>query len=93
MNIGLAAATAFTMWLWYQTTFQMFVGARSGDRVRIATIMLCEDHGPQYFMGKGPASQSMCESARGWSWFAVSLRLILIFRHIVIRFFEASWRI
>ena len=38
--------------------------------------------------GVVPASQSMRESARGWSWFAISLWLILIFGIIVIRFFE-----
>ena len=39
-------------------------------------------------VGVIPASQSMRESARGWSWFAISLWLILIFGIIVIRFFE-----
>ena len=52
MNIGLAAATAFIMWLWYQTTFQI-------NALCLFCMIVwgydhhafCEDHGPQYFGG------------------------------------------
>ena len=89
MNIGLAAATAFIMWLWYQTTFQINALCLFCMIVWIMTITLfVKTTVRNISAGVIPASQSMRESARGWSWFAISLWLILIFGIIVIRFFE-----
>lgn len=89
MNIGLAAATAFIMWLWYQTTFQINALCLFCMIVWIMTITLfVKTTVRNVSAGVIPAAQSMRESARGWSWFAISLWLILIFGIIVIRFFE-----
>ena len=89
MNIGLAAATAFIMWLWYQTTFQINALCLFCMIVWVMTITLfVKTTVRNISAGVIPASQSMRESARGWSWFAISLWLILIFGIIVIRFFE-----
>lgn len=89
MNIGLAAATAFIMWLWYQTTFQINALCLFCMIVWIMTITLfVKTTVRNVSAGVVPAAQSMRESARGWSWFAISLWLILIFGIIVIRFFE-----
>ena len=89
MNIGLAAATAFIMWLWYQTTFQINALCLFCMIVWVMTITLfVKTTVRNVSAGVVPASQSMRESARGWSWFAISLWLILIFGIIVIRFFE-----
>ena len=89
MNIGLAAATAFIMWLWYQTTFQINALCLFCMIVWIMTITLfVKTTVHNVSAGVIPAAQSMRESARGWSWFAISLWLILIFGIIVIRFFE-----
>lgn len=89
MNIGLAAATAFIMWLWYQTTFQINALCLFCMIVWVMTITLFVKTTVRNILaGVIPASQSMRESARGWSWFAISLWLILIFGIIVIRFFE-----
>ena len=89
MNIGLAAATAFIMWLWYQTTFQINALCLFCMIVWVMTITLFVKATVRNISaGVIPASQSMRESARGWSWFAISLWLILIFGIIVIRFFE-----
>ena len=89
MNIGLAAATAFIMWLWYQTTFQINALCLFCMIVWVMTITLfVKTTVRNIAAGVIPASQSMRESARGWSWFAISLWLILIFGIIVIRFFE-----
>ena len=89
MNVGLAAATAFIMWLWYQTTFQINALCLFCMIVWIMTITLFVKTTVRYVSaGVIPAAQSMRESARGWSWFAISLWLILIFGIIVIRFFE-----
>lgn len=89
MNIGLAAATAFIMWLWYQTTFQINALCLFCMLVWIMTITLfVKTTVRNVSAGVVPAAQSMRESARGWSWFAISLWLILIFGIIVIRFFE-----
>ena len=89
MNIGLAAATAFIMWLWYQTTFQINALCLFCMIVWVMTITLFVKTTVRTISaGVIPASQSMRESARGWSWFAISLWLILIFGIIVIRFFE-----
>ena len=87
--IGLAAATAFIMWLWYQTTFQINALCLFCMIVWVMTITLfVKTTVRNISAGVIPASQSMRESARGWSWFAISLWLILIFGIIVIRFFE-----
>lgn len=89
MNIGLAAATAFIMWLWYQTTFQINALCLFCMIVWVMTITLfVKTTVRNISAGVISASQSMRESARGWSWFAISLWLILIFGIIVIRFFE-----
>ena len=89
MNIGLAAATAFIMWLWYQTTFQINALCLFCMIVWVMTITLfVKTTVRNVSAGVIPAAQSMRESARGWSWFAISLWLILIFGIIVIRFFE-----
>lgn len=89
MNIGLAAATAFIMWLWYQTTFQINALCLFCMIVWVMTITLfVKTTVRNVSAGVVPAAQSMRESARGWSWFAISLWLILIFGIIVIRFFE-----
>lgn len=89
MNVGLAAATAFIMWLWYQTTFQINALCLFCMIVWIMTITLfVKTTVRNVSAGVIPAAQSMRESARGWSWFAISLWLILIFGIIVIRFFE-----
>lgn len=89
MNIGLAAATAFIMWLWYQTTFQINALCLFCMIVWVMTITLfVKTTVRNISAGVIPVSQSMRESARGWSWFAISLWLILIFGIIVIRFFE-----
>ena len=89
MDIGLAAATAFIMWLWYQTTFQINALCLFCMIVWIMTITLfVKTTVRNVSAGVIPAAQSMRESARGWSWFAISLWLILIFGIIVIRFFE-----
>ena len=89
MNIGLAAATAFIMWLWYQTTFQINALCLFCMIVWIMTITLfVKTTVRNISAGVIQASQSMRESARGWSWFVISLWLILIFGIIVIRFFE-----
>ena len=89
MNIGLAAATAFIMWLWYQTTFQINALCLFCMIVWVMTITLFVKTTVRNVSAGGvPAAQSMRESARGWSWFAISLWLILIFGIIVIRFFE-----
>ena len=89
MNIGLAAATAFIMWLWYQTTFQINALCLFCMIVWVMTITLFVKTTVRNISASViPASQSMRESARGWSWFAISLWLILIFGIIVIRFFE-----
>ena len=89
MNIGLAAATAFIMWLWYQTTFQINALCLFCMIVWVMTITLfVKTTVRNISAGVIPSSQSMRESARGWSWFAISLWLILIFGIIVIRFFE-----
>lgn len=89
MNIGLAAATAFIMWLWYQTTFQINALCLFCMIVWIMTITLfVKTTVRNISAGVILAAQSMRESARGWSWFAISLWLILIFGIIVIRFFE-----
>lgn len=89
MNIGLAAATAFIMWLWYQTTFQINALCLFCMIVWVMTITLfVKTTVRNISAGVILASQSMRESARGWSWFAISLWLILIFGIIVIRFFE-----
>ena len=88
-NIGLAAATAFIMWLWYQTTFQINALCLFCMIVWIMTITLfVKTTVRNVSAGVIPAAQSMRESARGWSWFAISLWLILVFGIIVIRFFE-----
>ena len=88
MNVGLAAATAFIMWLWYQTTFQINALCLFCMIVWIMTITLfVKTTVRNVSAGVIPAAQSMRESARGWSWFAISLWLILIFGIIVIRFF------
>ncbi|WP_294630886.1 vitamin K epoxide reductase family protein [Rothia mucilaginosa] len=89
MNIGMAAATAFIMWLWYQTTFQINALCLFCMIVWVMTITLfVKTTVRNVSAGVIPAAQSMRESARGWSWFAISLWLILIFGIIVIRFFE-----
>ncbi|WP_314608352.1 vitamin K epoxide reductase family protein [Rothia mucilaginosa] len=89
MDIGLAAATAFIMWLWYQTTFQINALCLFCMIVWVMTITLfVKTTVRNVSAGVIPAAQSMRESARGWSWFAISLWLILIFGIIVIRFFE-----
>lgn len=89
MNVGLAAATAFIMWLWYQTTFQINALCLFCMIVWVMTITLfVKTTVRNVSAGVIPAAQSMRESARGWSWFAISLWLILIFGIIVIRFFE-----
>ena len=89
MDIGLAAATAFIMWLWYQTTFQINALCLFCMIVWVMTITLfVKTTVRNISAGVIPAAQSMRESARGWSWFAISLWLILIFGIIVIRFFE-----
>ena len=89
MNIGLAAATAFIMWLWYQTTFQINALCLFCMIVWVMTITLfVKTTVRNISAGVILAAQSMRESARGWSWFAISLWLILIFGIIVIRFFE-----
>ena len=89
MDIGLAAATAFIMWLWYQTTFQINALCLFCMIVWVMTITLfVKTTVRNVSAGVVPAAQSMRESARGWSWFAISLWLILIFGIIVIRFFE-----
>lgn len=89
MDIGLAAATAFIMWLWYQTTFQINALCLFCMIVWVMTITLfVKTTVRNVSAGVVPASRSMRESARGWSWFAISLWLILIFGIIVIRFFE-----
>ena len=89
MDIGLAAATAFIMWLWYQTTFQINALCLFCMIVWVMTITLFVKTTVRHIsVGVIPASQSMRESARGWSWFAISLWVILIFGIIVIRFFE-----
>lgn len=89
MNVGLAAATAFIMWLWYQTTFQINALCLFCMIVWVMTITLfVKTTVRNVSAGVVPAAQSMRESARGWSWFAISLWLILIFGIIVIRFFE-----
>ena len=89
MDIGLAAATAFIMWLWYQTTFQINALCLFCMIVWVMTITLFVKTTVRNVpVGVIPASQSVRESARGWSWFAISLWVILIFGIIVIRFFE-----
>lgn len=89
MNIGLAAATAFIMWLWYQTTFQINALCLFCMIVWVMTITLfVKTTVRNVSVGVIPASLSVRESARGWSWFAIGLWLILIFGIIVIRFFE-----
>lgn len=89
MDIGLAAATAFIMWLWYQTTFQINALCLFCMIVWVMTITLfVKATVRNVSVGVIPASQSVRESARGWSWFAISLWVILIFGIIVIRFFE-----
>ena len=85
----MAGATAFIMWLWYQTTFQINALCLFCMIVWVMTITLfVKTTVRNISAGVIPASQSMRESARGWSWFAISLWLILIFGIIVIRFFE-----
>ena len=89
MDIGLAAATAFIMWLWYQTTFQINALCLFCMIVWVMTITLfVKTTVRNISAGVIPASPSVRESARAWSWFAISLWLILIFGIIVIRFFE-----
>lgn len=89
LNIGLGAATAFIMWLWFETTFHINALCLFCMIVWVMTITLfVKTTVRNISAGVIPASLSVRESARAWSWFAIGLWLILIFGIIVIRFFD-----
>lgn len=89
LNIGLGAATAFIMWLWFETTFHINALCLFCMVVWVMTITLfVKTTVHNISAGVIPASLSVRESARAWSWFAIGLWLILIFGIIVIRFFD-----
>lgn len=89
LNIGLGAATAFIMWLWFETTFHINALCLFCMIVWVMTITLfVKTTVRNISAGVIPASPSVRESARAWSWFAIGLWLILIFGIIVIRFFD-----
>lgn len=89
LNIGLGAAAAFIMWLWFETTFHINALCLFCMIVWVMTITLfVKTTVRNISAGVIPASPSVRESARAWSWFAIGLWLILIFGIIVIRFFD-----
>ena len=89
MDIGLAAATAFIMWLWYQTTFQINALCLFCMIVWVMTItMFIKVTVRNISHNVIPAPENIRESIGTWSWFTITLVLILIFGIIVIRFFD-----
>ena len=77
------------MWLWFETTFHINALCLFCMIVWVMTITLfVKTTVRNISAGVIPASTSVRESARAWSWFAIGLWLILIFGIIVIRFFD-----
>ncbi len=88
LNVGLGAAAAFIMWMWFETTFHINALCLFCMIVWVMTITLfVKTTIRNISAGVIPASPAVHESARGWSWFAIGLWLILIFGIIAIRFF------
>ena len=88
-NIGLALATAFVFWLWFETTFHINALCLFCMIVWVMTItMFVKVTVRNISHSVIPAPENIRESIGTWSWFTITLVLILIFGIIVIRFFD-----
>lgn len=92
-NVGLGMALVFVLWLWFQTTFVINALCLFCMIVWVMTaIMFVKVTVRNIVEGVVPAPAGLRNSASGWTWFSISILLLLIFGIILIRFFSVITR-
>ncbi|MFW0112236.1 vitamin K epoxide reductase family protein [Rothia sp. CCM 9417] len=89
MQVGHTLAMAFVLWLWYNTTFDINALCLFCMIVWVMqTMIFVRVTARNLQAGLIPAPESIRLAAPTWTWFSITLILILVFGIVFIRFFD-----